>query len=177
MTQQRRARTQPSRRPATSSRRRSTGGSGAAPRGTTRARASGGNGRLRRLAGGDRPYLAALVVLVVLVVTMALGPLQNYTAAADRVDSLETSRDQLRQQVDALEDRRTRLSDPEELELIARSELGMVMPGEVPFVVVTPNDDEVEQVRPEPPETLPSGDAPWYRKLGRTLQDLFTVDS
>jgi cell division protein FtsB len=134
-------------------------------------------GRLRRVARGDRPFMAGLVVVLVLVVTMALGPLQNYTAAADRVEALESTRDQLRQQVDALEDRRTLMQDPEELELIARTELGLVMPGEVPFVVVTPNDEEYEQVRPEPPAVEPSGDVPWYRRLGRSLQDLFTADS
>lgn len=125
------------------------------------------------MAGGDRPYVAALVVLVVVVATMALGPLQNYTAAADRVDELGSTRDQLAAQVDRLEDRRARLQDPEELEQMARSHLGMVKPGEIPFVVVRPDGDDQEQVRPEPVEAEPAEDGPWYRRLGRSLSDLF----
>jgi cell division protein FtsB len=194
MSQPRRSRPQSPRRKDSTAARRSAGtpkGSsapkGSAKKGTSAPKGSsarkGGrtrqtrkpDGRLRRVVGGDRPYMAGFVVLLVLVVTMALGPLQNFTAAADRVDSLESTRDQLRQQVDALEDRRTQLSDPEELELIARSELGLVMPGEVPFVVVSPTDD-VEQVRPEPPTPEPVADGAWYRRLGRSLQDLFTTD-
>lgn len=131
--------------------------------------------RLRAATGGDRPYLAALVVLVVVVATMALGPLQNYTAAADRLEELTSTRDQLAEQVDQLEDRREQLSDPEELELIARSELGLVKPGEVPFVVVSPDGDGREQVRPEPVRPEPAEDGPWYRRLGRSLADLFST--
>ena len=126
----------------------------------------------RHLLGGDRLYLLALVVVVTAVGAMALGPLESYTAAADRVDALEDTRDRLRHEVDTLEERRDRLEDPEELELLARSELGLVKPGEIPFVVVAPDDDP--QVRPSGGE--PDGDepdAPWYRRLGRALADLF----
>ncbi len=109
---------------------------------------------------------------MVLVVVMALGPLQRYTAAADRVQALDATREQLNHQVDILEERRATLSDPEELELIARTELGLVMPGEVPFIVVTPEDTAAEQVRPEPVEAPPAEGGPWYRRLGRAFGDL-----
>jgi cell division protein FtsB len=127
--------------------------------------------RLRRATSGDRPFVAALVGLLILLGAMALGPLQSFTAAADRVDALEASRDKLQVEVDRLEDRREQLSDPEELELLARSELGLVKPGEVPFVVVTPPPD-VEQVGPEAAEA-PAPDDAWYHRLGRALSDLF----
>ena len=68
--------------------------------------------------------------------------------------------------------RRQRLDDPEELELLARSELGLVKPGEIPFVVVAPDDDS-EQVRPPPADGDAGSDQPWYRRLGRALADLF----
>jgi cell division protein FtsB len=127
-------------------------------------------GRLRRAAGGDRPYLLALFGLVVLVGAMALGPLQNYTAAADRVDSLEHTRDQLRDEVEELEDRRAKLHDHEEIETRARTELGLVKPGEIPFVVVTP-DEADQRVGPERSSGEPDGDVPWYRRLGRWLAE------
>jgi cell division protein FtsB len=146
-------------------------GSGRRPR--------GGRHGLRHLLQGERLYLLALVLVVTVVGAMALGPLQSYTAAADRVDALERTRDQLRSEVDALEERQERLQDPEELELLARSELGLVKPGEIPFVVVTP-DDELVPVRPQADATA-EGDGdeggPWYRQLGRALADLFATDS
>lgn len=129
-----------------------------------------GGQRLRRAARGDRPYVVALVALVVLIGAMALGPLQNYTAAADRVENLERTRDQLRAEVDTLEQRRERLTDPEELETMARS-LGLVKPGEIPFVVVPP-DEAQPQIGPEPPAGEDDGDVAWYRRLGRWLRGL-----
>ena len=123
------------------------------------------------LAKGDRLYVLALVGVAALVVGMAMGPLQVYTAAADRVDDLEERRDRLREEVDALEDREHELSDPEEIELLARSELGLVRPGEVPYVVVTPDGDTPRIGRDAGPEAAsepPSSD-PWWRRLGRWL--------
>jgi hypothetical protein len=112
-------------------------------------------------------------VLVIAATAMALGPVQNYTAAADRVEALASTREQLSAQVDRLEDRRTTLEDPEELELIARTELGLVRPGEIPFVVVGPEGPEEEQVRPPPavPDTGEGGH--WFRRLGRAVGRLF----
>ena len=125
------------------------------------------------LSKGDRPYVFALVGVVILVVGMALGPLQVYTTAADRVDDLEDRRDRLREEVDALEDRERELSDPEEVELLARSELGLVRPGEIPYVVVTPDDDTPQIGRDSGPEAQAerSPDDAWWRRLGRWLSE------
>ncbi len=138
-------------------------------------------GRLRDvLLAGDRPYGFALVGLVVLVAAMALGPLQVFTASAARVDELEAQRDVLREEVDALEDRERRLEDPEEIELLARSELGLVREGEIPFIVVTPEEDRQRIGRPEDlgvtGEPSDDADLPWYRRAGRWLGDLLGTD-
>lgn len=143
------------------------GGGKAAP--TARRRPSD-RGRLRRATGGDRPYVVALFGLLVVIGAMALGPLQNYTAAADRVETLERTRDQLRNEVEDLEERRARLHDHEEIETIARTQLGLVRPGEIPYVVVTP-DEADPRVGPERLADEPGGDVPWYRRLGRWLAE------
>ncbi|HEY8339780.1 MAG TPA: septum formation initiator family protein [Egibacteraceae bacterium] len=109
--------------------------------------------------------LVTVVVLGILV-AMSIGPLQTLLAATERVQLLTASRDQLQAEVDRLEERKDELSDPEELEIIARSELGLVKPGEQPYVVVRPEDD-LEQVRPEEQAAPPA--EPWYRRLGRAL--------
>jgi cell division protein FtsB len=172
------------------SRQRAASGRGSARGGpSSRARRSAQRGRragagrsadrraLRHLLQGDRLYLLALVVVVTVVGTMALGPLQRYTAAADRVDALEETRDQLRSEVDGLEERQRRLQDPDELELLARSELGLVKPGEIPFVVVAP-DDDLAPVSPHVDAATGDGDPdPWYRRFGRALSNLFTADA
>ncbi len=107
---------------------------------------------------GNRAYAIALGVLVVLLAVMMVAPIESLTVASNRVDDLERQRTELASEVDALERRREDLSRPEEIELLAREELGMVAPGEVPFVVVTPE--------PEPsPATEPAEDRPWYADL------------
>ncbi len=127
----------------------------------------------KRSSFGPLMLTGVLVLTVVVISAMAIGPLQRFTAAADRVAELEATRDALREEVDRLEDRKARLSDPEELELLARSELGLVKPGEVPYIVVTPGGDDAEQLRPSPAPTPSDEDLPWYRRLGRALSDLF----
>lgn len=120
---------------------------------------------------GDRVYIFVFLGVVAALAAMAVGPLQSYTAAADRVDGLTDTRDALSEEVDRLEERRERLHDPEEIELMARSELGMVRPGEVPFVVVTP-EPELDQVHPDSADEASDEEGPWYRRLGRWLGDL-----
>lgn len=99
---------------------------------------------------------------------MAAGPLERYSAAAQRVESLQAARDQLRAEVDRLEQRRERLNDPDHLELVARSQLGMVKPGEIPFVVVPRDGDDDGQ-----PAEVAGDEAtePWYRRIWNGLAE------
>lgn len=115
----------------------------------------------------SRRYQIALAVLVVLLGVMMIGPFQSLTAASDRVDDLERRRAELSAEVAALEQRRADLDRPEEIELLARSELGLVEPGEVPFVVVTPEPAPPPSVPPPPP------DQPWYAQLWDGVTGLF----
>ncbi|MGI9015854.1 MAG: FtsB family cell division protein [Euzebya sp.] len=86
----------------------------------------------------DRAYLAGVLVLMLLVGVMALGPFANYTAAQDRVQALVGQRTSLDQSVEQLQVEADRLEDPAALEEQARAELGMVRPGEIPFIVANP---------------------------------------
>lgn len=135
-------------------------------------------GRLwRALTVGDRPYVLILGLLIGLAAFMALGPLQVFTAAADRVDELRDERDTLDQDVEELEERRDRLDDPEEIERLARSELGLVRPGEIPFVVVPPESEGAEADGQANGEAEPDDDdQPWYRRLGRWVADRLEGD-
>lgn len=128
------------------------------------------NSRLGWLLVGERPYVIGLVVLVILLAAMTLGPVESLSTAADRVDRLEAQREQYTAAIEDLDQRRNALQSPEEIELLARSRHGLVRPGEIPFVVVTPEPDL--EIGPEGGE--PGDDElPWYRRLGRSLSELF----
>lgn len=99
---------------------------------------------------------------------MAVGPAQSFMAAGDRVDELTASRDQLAAEVEALEERREQLHDPEEVELIARSRLGLVKPGEVPYVVVV-EEPELDELGPAPGD---QESQPFLERLVEALRDL-----
>lgn len=124
--------------------------------------------RLFQLLAGNRAYAAGVAVLVVLLGVMMLGPLESLSAAADRVDALQTERDRRVAEVAELERRRAALQQPEQVELRARRELGMVEPGEIPFVVVTPEPAEA----PPAPAPPPAAD-PWHERLWQAATGLF----
>lgn len=95
---------------------------------------------MRRAArfGRNRLYLFGIGVLVVLLGVMASGPYADYSAAQERVDALEQQQTSLDEAVTALEAEAERLQDPAALEEQARSQLGLVRPGEIPYIVVNP---------------------------------------
>jgi cell division protein FtsB len=116
-----------------------------------------------RVADSDRVYVAALVAVVLVLAVMMLGPLRSLVEAESHVADLEQSHRRLQAQIAHLEERRDALHDLQELELIAREDLGMVMPGEVAFVVVSPRS-EAQEAREEADRwRVPS--QPWYRRL------------
>lgn len=110
--------------------------------------------RIRELVGGDRPLLAGLLTVLVVAVVMLSGPLENYLAARERVETLEAQAEalgaanrQLRQQVGDLR-------DPEHIELLAREEHGMVRPGQVAYVIIPPQSDRPRIADPVAPERV-----------------------
>jgi cell division protein FtsB len=125
--------------------------------------------RLQRLVRGNRTYVAALLALVVLLGVMFLGPLESLSVASGRVEDLEQEQARLEEEVAALEQRRAALQEPEEIELLAREELGMVRPGETPYVVVpaepapSPSGEEAEA----------AGDRSWFGDVWHALTGVF----
>ena len=128
----------------------------------------------RRLLAGNRPLIIVLFALAALMMLFSVGPLERYLGAKGRAETLEDSRDQLTVEVRALEERRTALEDPAEIELIARAEHGYVRPGEIPFVVVQPDAGQPPPGA-QPPEVpvAPVAEEPWYRRLGGAVAGLF----
>jgi cell division protein FtsB len=107
-------------------------------------------------------------VLAVVVCAMALTvavPLRNYVAQRQELAAVSEQQQALAAEVAQLTRERARLSDPTEIEAQARSRLGYVMPGEVPYVVQLPAT----------PDSTPSAGAdagvPWYRILWREVME------
>jgi cell division protein FtsB len=104
--------------------------------------------------------VVALVVCA-LALTVAV-PLRNYVAQRQELAAVSEQQQALAAEVAQLQRERARLSDPAEIEAQARSRLGYVMPGEVPYVVQLP----------APPAPAPSdggAGVPWYRVLWREV--------
>lgn len=114
------------------------------------------------VVAGDRPYIAVVLSLLVLAGLMLAGPVDRFLDGRARVELLQRQHDALSAEVDRLEARRDDLQDLGEIELLAREELGLVRPGERPYVVVTP---EAERPQVVPTTEVPEGDATWYRRL------------
>ncbi|MDQ4130421.1 MAG: septum formation initiator family protein [Actinomycetota bacterium] len=124
-------------------------------------------GSVRGLVAGDRAYLFALIGLLTLASLMISGPLHHYLEGRDRLQLLDRKRVALTAEVERLERRAADLEDPVYIEQLAREQLGLVRPGEIPYLVVTPDPEPDERV-PADRDTTP----PWYRRVWKTLANL-----
>ncbi|MBI4259620.1 MAG: septum formation initiator family protein [Actinobacteria bacterium] len=96
---------------------------------------------------GPRPRVTGRAVLLVGVViallVAAVNPVRTLLAQQDRIADLEETVRELEDENARLGDRIEQLRDPGFLERVARECLGMVRPGEIPFVLL-PEEGEPE---------------------------------
>jgi cell division protein FtsB len=79
---------------------------------------------------------AILMIIVFGVLTLAIAPFRAYTAQRTQIAILQAQVAAATHDNQALLAQVNRLSDPKELERIARECLGMVRPGETAFMTV-----------------------------------------
>ncbi len=120
------------------------------------------------ILAGDRPFLIVVLAVLGLGGLMMSAPVQHYLDGQERVELLETKKAALHEEIQRLEGRRVDLHDPEQIELIAREQLGLVEPGEVPYVVVTPEPD---RPRMAPADEVEVATEPWYRRVWDAVTD------
>lgn len=116
-----------------------------------------------------RPVLTGRALLLGLVLAMLVFTLavparalfgQRAEIAALRADTAATAAN-----VAALEDRSQRLQDPAYVESLIRTRLHYVMPGEIGYTVLEPDE------APAPGQaTAPVGDGSWYGRLWSTVE-------
>lgn len=108
------------------------------------------------------------VVLALAVCALALTvvvPLRNYVAQRQELTAVSEQQQALAAEVDRLTRERAQLADPAEIEAQARARLGLVLPGEVPYIVQLPADPKARR-GPD----VGSG-AAWYRLLWREMSE------
>ena len=106
----------------------------------------------------------ALTALVLLVVAAAgVLPFRRLLAQERAVDLAETQLNALLEENMRLGLQLAALGTDEEVERLAREHFGLVMPGEVGYVAVVP-DDIIDPLPPEPLSTLRRED-PWWNQF------------
>ncbi|HSG80528.1 MAG TPA: septum formation initiator family protein [Acidimicrobiia bacterium] len=108
--------------------------------------------------------LLALVTLAALVVVaVGIFPWRQIIDQQSSVDLAEEKLGALQEENRLLAEEIAALSTDTEVERLAREQFGLVMPGEVGYVVVAPEGAEPPEARPL--ELDRSGDRPWWRDL------------
>ena len=119
----------------------------------------------RRSGSGLSSLLLIVGLLTVVVVLAGIFPFRQIIAGNREVAAAEDRLAAITEETEVLEARIAALQTEEEVERLAREQFGLVMPGEIGYVVVTPpweNDD------PEPPaeavQSEPEGRS-WWRGI------------
>jgi cell division protein FtsB len=132
----------------------------------TRSRAGSVVAATTGLLGLSSTRRAAVLALVVCALALTVVvPLRNYVAQRQELAAVTAQQRSLTTEVDELTQERARLSDPEEIAAQARSRLGYVRPGEVPYVVQLPSTGRDASADPA------TDGMPWYRQLWREVEN------
>jgi len=114
----------------------------------------------RRVSG-----LLALAGLVAVVITVVgIFPFRQIIADRRSVSLAQDKLAALAAENERLEAQAAVLQTDQEVERLARERFGLVRPGEISFVVVTPEGEAAPAPEPEPTLADP-GEQPWWRDL------------
>ena len=105
---------------------------------------------------------AVVGTLLVVLLLSALYPIRQYFTQKTELKNLTAEEVLLSQRIEALTELKSRLLTEEEIERIAREELGMVRPGEIAFAIV-PGTDAAKKAAPPIPTVEAGEEKPaWY---------------
>lgn len=126
--------------------------------------------REHRMFGMSSTRRAAVLALVVCALALSVAvPLRNYLSQRGELAEVQQQQERLREQVAELEQRKTELQDPAQVEAEARRRLRYVRPGETPYIVQVPDTapDGAGSAQPDAPEPADQPQ-PWYSDLWRS---------
>ena len=110
------------------------------------------------------------LVFCALVVSAAL-PLREYLTQRGQIAAAETKQAQQKQRVAQLEQQLRQLQDPAYIKAEARSRLHFVLPGETPYVLLTPSAAPLPSGTGVLTGTTAHGpEAPWYSQLWASVR-------
>ena len=125
-----------------------------------------------------RARSAVVGTLLVVLLLSALYPVRQYFTQKSTLAQLTAEEVRLSERVRALTELRERLLTNDEIERIAREELGMVRPGEIAFAVVPGADKTSEKGPPTAPAVdaePPVQDRPaWHERWWEAVTDAVT---
>jgi cell division protein FtsB len=128
---------------------------------TDRGRRARGNASRNRFTGR-----AAVLLMVLVMLGVAYAwPMREYLRQRGELNDLRASTRASQAKVDALQAEKDRWADPAYVEAQARARLHYVMPGEVAFVVLHPNQPNLVQTLPKTPPAVQA----WYDALWTSL--------
>ena len=108
---------------------------------------------------------AVIGTLIVVLMLSALYPIRQYFSQKTQLANLTVEEAQLAQRVERLTELKSRLLTDDEVERIAREELGMVRPGEVAFAVVPGGESGSDPGIPSIVVSKPQRTEPaWYER-------------
>ena len=108
---------------------------------------------------------AVIGTLIVVLMLSALYPIRQYFSQKTQLKNLTAEEAQLAQRVEQLAELKSRLLTDDEIERIAREELGMVRPGEVAFAVVPGGESGSNPEIPSIVVSRPQRTEPaWYER-------------
>jgi cell division protein FtsB len=112
---------------------------------------------------------AVIATLLGVIVMSALYPLRQYASQDSHVAALVKQERALRHKIAQMQHEQELLLSDNEIERVAREELGMVRPGEVAFAIVP----DAAQARPRAAgpvlEPVRSHNEPWYARWWDTV--------
>lgn len=111
--------------------------------------------RRSRISLGRGPGIVAFLLVIGLLLAMAIEPVRQLLAQRERVELMASDLAKIERLNDRLEARIDRLQDPDYIEQRARSQAGLVHPGEIPYVVMPPSDG-TRSAQADEPKTQPA---------------------
>ena len=109
-----------------------------------------------------------LLGVILLIFGSYISPLRSYLEKSGTIQREQAATEELKREHDRLQQEKESLQDSRYLEHVARKDLGMIKPGEQPYVVKDLNNDE----DPGAIDSQPAGEASLGERIMNSLGSL-----
>ena len=95
--------------------------------------------RSRKRGSGVLPRVIVAVLILGVIGAMAIEPTRQLIEQRRRISAMTSDVQKIETMNDAMQTRIDRLKDPDFVEQRAREQIGLILPGETPYVVMPPS--------------------------------------